>query len=338
MSPQSLLSRNPARRRPVIGALVVSVSLVLAGCSSDDSSDNQSSSTSDETRTVTDYEGNDVEVTAEPETIVPLHFAGVQALLDLGLVPAAMPTEPSKTLLTDEQYDQVKDLPVIGGSEGVDVEEVAQLEPDLVLVPNMIEAEVIDQLREFAPSYIYMHGGEDRGDWDGRVGQIADAVNRTDEAEEQADELESRQSELADKHSDIVGDLRVSMFGAWDSGQFYANGSGSMIGEIITPVGVQFADGVEDATRDADGYEQELSTEEIESTLGDSDVIFYSELLDGSTDGETEGVMDSSSFKALPAAQDDHVFGLGKSTIAGYTDANYVLDSLDEVLTGLDEE
>ena len=43
-------------------------------------------------------------------------------------------------------------------------------------------------------------------------------------------------------------------------------------------------------------------------------------------------------FQALPAAQDEHVFGIGKSTIAGYTDANYVLDRLDEILTELGEE
>lgn len=329
-------------RRSIVGAIAVSLALVLAGCSSDDS-DGSSDATgaasgasdSGEMRTVTDYEDNEVEIVDTPETVVPLHFAGVQALLDLGLTPAAMPSNWERGLLTDEQYEKVKDLPEIGGGGGVDVEQIAQLDPDLILVPNMIEADVVDQLREVAPSYIYMHGGEDRGDWDGRVGQIADALNRTDEAEEKARELEERQAELAEKHADIVSDIRVSMFGAWDAGEFSANGSGSMIGKIITPVGVQFADGVEDATRDADGYEQTLSTERIGSTFGDSDVIFYSVLLDGSVDEDTDGIMEMDAFKALDAARDDHVFGLGKSTIAGYTDANYALDSLDEVLTQL---
>ena len=161
------------------------------------------------------------------------------------------------------------------------------------------------------------------------MAQIADVVNRTEEAEALAEELAARQEELAEKHADIVGDLRVSMFGAWEAGEFSANGSGSMLGKIITPVGLQFAD----------GYQQSLSTEEITSTFGDSDVIFHSELLDGSTDAsEPEAVLAMPTFQALPAAQDEHVFGIGKSTIAGYTDANYVLDRLDEILTELGEE
>lgn len=250
-----------------------------------------------------------------------------------------MPTEPTRTLLTEEQFEQVEDLPVISTAGEVNVEEIAGLDPDLILVPNMIEPEVTDQLREVAPSYIYTHGGEARGEWDSRVAQIADVVNRTEEAEALAEELAARQEELAEKHADIVGDLRVSMFGAWEASEFSANGSGSMLGKIITPVGLQFADGVEDATHDADSYEQSLSTEEITSTFGDSDVIFHSELLGGSTDGsETEAVLAMPTFQALPAAQDDHVFGIGKSTIAGYTDANYVLDRLDEILTELGEE
>ena len=161
------------------------------------------------------------------------------------------------------------------------------------------------------------------------MAQIAHVVNCTEEAEALAEELAARQEELAEKHADIVGDLRVSMFGAWEASEFSANGSGSMLGKIITPVGLQFAD----------GYEQSLSTEEITSTFGDSDVIFHSELLDGSTDAsEPEAVLAMPTFQALPAAQDDHVFGIGKSTIAGYTDANYVLDRLDEILTELGEE
>lgn len=239
-----------------------------------------------------------------------------------------MPTEPTRTLLTEEQFEQVEDLPVISTAGEVNVEEIAGLDPDLILVPNMIEPEVSDPLREVAPSYIYTHGGGARGEWDSRVAQIADVVNRTEEAEALAEEL-------AEKHADIVGDLGVSMFGAWEASEFSANGSGSMLGKIITPVGLQFADGVEDATHDADSYEQSLSTEEITSTFGDSDVIFHSELLDGS---ETEAVLAMPTFQALPAAQDDHVFGIGKSTIAGYTDANYVLDRLDEILTELGEE
>ncbi|HIW91581.1 MAG TPA: ABC transporter substrate-binding protein [Candidatus Corynebacterium avicola] len=250
-----------------------------------------------------------------------------------------MPTEPSRTLLTEEQFEQVKDLPVISTVDGVNVEEVAGLDPDLILVPNMIEPEVTDQLREVAPSYIYTHGGEARGEWEGRIAQIADVTNRTEEAETLAEELKARQEELAEKHADIAGELKVSMFGAWEPGEFSANGSGSMLGKIITPVGVQFADGVEEATRDADGYEQSLSTEEITSVFGDSDVIFHSELLDGSTDGaETDAVLEMPTFQALPAAEDDHVYGIGKSTIAGYTDASYVLDRLDEILTELAEE
>ncbi len=75
----SLSLLAPGHRRSAIVAIAVSAALVLAGCSSDDSSDggSDSSASNGETRTVTDTVDNEVEVTANPQTIVPLHFAGV---------------------------------------------------------------------------------------------------------------------------------------------------------------------------------------------------------------------------------------------------------------------
>ncbi|MGO1949400.1 MAG: ABC transporter substrate-binding protein [Mycobacteriaceae bacterium] len=338
-----LSSRRRPRRGATVLALATSAALVLAACSSGDDGDTRGSTGSgagegaseDGNRTVTDSEGNDVEVSADPEKVVTLHFAGIQALLDLGMAPAGQGTPADESLLTEEQYDQVKDAPVVSGEDGVNVEAIAEIEPDLVLVPNMIEPEVVDQIRDVAPAYIYTHGGPERSNWSGRVGQIADAVNRTAEYEELQSDFEARQQEIADKHADTVGDVDVALVGAYTSGQMWAMGRGSMIGEIIAPMGVQFAESLEDVVQGEDGGETEVSTENVGTVLADADVILHDTTLDGGVSEEFEEVRDLNSFRETSAAQEDHVYPIGKGTVAGYTDGFQILDNLDAALTEL---
>lgn len=114
-------------------------------------------------------------------------------------------------------------------------------------------------------------------------------------------------------------------------------GSGSMAGEVLVPTGARFADGVEDATADSEGWEQTMSTENLTSVLGDADVVLYSVTLDGDTTDSLDALMDSAAFGDLDAAKEGAVFPLGKGTIAGYTDAFDILDNVDDLLESLNE-
>lgn len=55
-----------------------------------------------DTRTVTDSEGNEVGVPADTQTIVTLHFAAVQALLEPGAEPTGQYGTASRSLPTEE--------------------------------------------------------------------------------------------------------------------------------------------------------------------------------------------------------------------------------------------
>ncbi|MGP9722533.1 ABC transporter substrate-binding protein [Corynebacterium sp. AOP40-9SA-29] len=333
--PSAITSTSHARRRAASGVLAAALLLAVPACSSggEDGSGSNSGSATDvadgEFRTVTDSEGNEVEVPANPQTIVTLHFAAVQALLDLGTEPAGQNGEATRSLLTEEQFERMKDVTDIGRDGQADLEAIAALEPDLILVPNMVDEEMVEKLRELAPSYIYTHSGPDRANWSGRVAQIADAINRTDRYEELEEELRARQEDVADTYGDELADRRVAFFASYNDQEITAMGSGSMAGEIITPAGARFADGIDDATRDADGWEQAMSAENLSSVLGDADVVFYGTGFDGATTDSLDTLMESTAFRDLEASRQGEVYPLGKGTIAGFTDAFDVLDNLE---------
>ncbi|MDN6258377.1 MAG: ABC transporter substrate-binding protein [Corynebacterium sp.] len=334
--PSATVPNRHARRRAASGVLAAALLLAVPACSTDGEDGSNSDSVTDvadgDVRTVTDSEGNEVEVPADPQTIVTLHFAAVQALLDLGTEPAGQNGTATRSLLTEEQFERMKDVPDIGRDGQADLEAVAALEPDLILVPNMVDEEIVEKLRELAPSYIYTHAGPERADWSGRVAQIADAVNRTDRYEELEEDLRARQEDVADAYGDELADRRVAFFASYDDQEITAMGSGSMAGEIITPAGARFADGIDDATRDADGWEQEMSAENLSSVLGDADLVFYATGFDGSTTDSLDTLMESTAFRDLEASQQGEVRPLGKGTIAGFTDAFDVLDNLEDAV------
>lgn len=88
---------NSSRRRALkFATLLTAGALVITGCSAEDNSTTQATESSSneaggedsaaqgDTRTVTDYEGNEVEVPSDPQRVVTLHFAATEALVDLG--------------------------------------------------------------------------------------------------------------------------------------------------------------------------------------------------------------------------------------------------------------
>src|SRR5699024_992883 len=100
---------------------------LLAGCQG--GTEEAASSTSSETRTVTDATGAEVEVPEAPEAVATLHYAATETLMDLDAPPVAQGAyqEPAVT----EDWDAVMgDITVIAKQE-IDLEKLAEAEPDL---------------------------------------------------------------------------------------------------------------------------------------------------------------------------------------------------------------
>lgn len=317
-------------------AALLSLGLVVSGCSSSDDDDSTSAEASEDTRTVTDSEGTEVEVPVHPEKAVSLHFAATEALLDLGVTPVLQGSGDLKTLLPAHEYELVKDVPQLELGSDLNVEEIAQAEPDIILAADMVDKEVINQLKEIAPVYVYTHK-KDRANWEGRGDQIADAMNLSDRLEDAKTRLKDRQEEIAGEYRDTLASFDAALFGAWSESEFGIVGPESMPGHILTPAGLQWDATTTDLTKDIDGQELNQSTEKITSTLSDADVVFYSTDLFGEPAVDTGSVLDMQAYRELPAVKAGKSFPIGKQTIAGYLDAFNVLDFLEAALKELED-
>ncbi|WP_404400395.1 ABC transporter substrate-binding protein [Pelagibacterium halotolerans] len=115
--------------------------------------------------TFIDGTGTEVAVPANPQRIVTLHDSRLTVpLLELGVVPvgshgrvAEDSTPFIRSSLEITGYDFANSEIAFVGETPIDVEQVAALEPDLIIAPNWEEVG-IDQLRTIAPTYIFDYG------------------------------------------------------------------------------------------------------------------------------------------------------------------------------------
>lgn len=320
-----------------LAALVAASTLALSGCTSTTESGTESTTTADTsaaTRTVTDSEGTEVAVAADPQRVVTLHFASTEAALDLGITPVGQGGY-TPGLLPAEMEQEISDVPVVNGSDGVELEAIAALEPDLILAPNMTGPTDIEQLREIAPTYVYTHSGAERSNWRGRVEEIADALNRSGEAAALGQALETRQEELAARYSDQLAGIRFGVINSYNEQEVSLNSDQSMLGNILMPVGVRWSPQENAAVGGAEGGEESISLEELDNAVGDADVLLYGTDLRPEPNDNLRAVMDSPIYQNLPAVRSGRDYPIGKMTVAGYTDAGFTLDMLEELMADL---
>lgn len=332
----------PYRKSAAAFAAVFTLSLAVTGCSSSSDDTPASTSAQDATRTVTDSEGNRVDVPAHPQRPVTLHFNATEALLSLGATPVLQATGNLKALLPADEYAKVKDIPQLDQGD-TDIEKIAQADPDIILVPNATEDTTVSQLRDIAPVYAYTHSGKGRSDWRGRNDEIADAMNLNGKLDDVKKHLADRQEQIAAEHRETLEKVRAALFtvggsrdGGSSGGGFGIAGPDSMSGRVLSPAGLQWDDTTTDLTAGIDGQSLSLSDEQITSTFSDADVLFYATDIFGKGTPELETMRDLPAFQGLPAAQAEKVYPIGKQLVAGYMDAFNNLDFLESALKDLE--
>lgn len=161
--------------------------LLLAGCSGAESADTE---TSGAPITVKTGQG-DVEVPADPERIVALQSAAADVAAALGRPPIAVAGTASAgdEGLYPWQQDldaETVDTSLVGEEDfSVDVEKVADHEPDLILAApwHVTDKKVYEQLSAIAP-VVTPDSESANPDWDSTVKTVGSALGLDDEAEE----------------------------------------------------------------------------------------------------------------------------------------------------------
>ncbi|MEU3949750.1 ABC transporter substrate-binding protein [Streptomyces sp. NPDC029526] len=321
-----------------LAAGAVVLALALTGCSSSDdgASGDTKADKKPATRTVTDATGAKIEVPGTPERIVTLHYAATQPVRDLGFDLVGQGSF-EEGIVPEDQVAEAEKVPVVAQQEPK-LEDIAALEPDLIFAPNVYDEETTEALREIAPVYTFTLRGGDRAKWTQRTEEIADALGVPEKADALETAFADRQKSIASTYKDVIEGKSVGVIGAYEENNFYAWGEKNMQGTLLVPLGFTWSKQENEIVAEEKEPEATLSHEKLAAAVGDADVLFLDSDLRGKVNSFMKSVQETSLYKQLPAVKAGRAYVGGKNTVAGYTDANYTLDRVEEALKDMQGE
>lgn len=198
------MTTTPLRRRGVaLTAAVLSIALVLTACGSDDGDDKAAATTGDnagQTRTVKAGNGA-VEIPTNPQRVVTIGNTDLP-FIDMGGKPVGVTgvAESELSLLPQEQRATFEKATNLG--EEVDLEKVASLKPDLILVqiPDTEFKKIEKQLGTIAPTVFW---GLDT-EWKALAEALAEAGNVKAALSRQKTDFEGRVATMKQTYADTI--------------------------------------------------------------------------------------------------------------------------------------
>jgi iron complex transport system substrate-binding protein len=306
------------------GAVPLVTGLVLAGCGSADEGTTASSpsAAAEEVRTV-EHAAGTTEITGTPERVVVLDTGELDAVLALGVTPVGA----VRTGVSDELPGYIEDAGVdpaeianVGTIAEPALEQIAALEPDLVLSNAVRHADIYDQLSAIAPTVYAEAIGET---WEDNLRLAGEALGRSRQAEQLLSGYAQRAAEVGALYGDPAA-TEVSVVRFLDGSAVRLYGEGSFIGDVLGDVG--FARPQEQRT--AETF-VEVGPEQI--GRADGDLVFHAAYGD---EGRTAAgaITTGGLWQGLTAVQQDRAFEVSDDRwflAIGPLGAGLVLDDLE---------
>lgn len=322
------MSSVRAPRRTVLAstAAVVAGALLLTGCGGD--GDDDAGGKESGTRQITDATGREVDVPAAPRKVVALSEPTLDAALALGVEPAGTTAGRGQQGVSTYLADKAGEAQVVATVAEADLEKVAALRPDLILLDETtaVKGEVA-KLESIAPTVVTAKLNED---WKKAFTATADALNKKAQAEKlltgfDAD-VTAAKGKLGDNAGAVVSVIR------WQNKAPSVVGRGvGHVGSTLTALGL---DRPKDQQGAGAGHSEPVSLEKL-STI-DGDWLFLGALGDRA-DGEKAYAEAKKvpNFGELEAERAGHVVvvqGSAWNSAGGLLAARIVLDDLTKAL------
>jgi len=208
----------------LLALVILATSLVLTAGTSCTQKANFST---DYPLTITDLLGRDVQLTQKPVSIVTTHPTATETLYRVGGV--AVGRDTASTYPTE-----VLDLPTVGSPYSVSTELVAELNPDLIIIEALTQANLIDPLEQLGIPVIAVRAAslEDIRQSLTIVGEIVDTKETATQAiAEIQDRIEAVQGALS-------GEKSILIFIADAQNNIYAAKPGSYPGTMASLLGL----------------------------------------------------------------------------------------------------
>ena len=246
------------------------------------------------------------EITSEPERVVTIGWSDEGALLALGVVPVGM--AESTWGGDDEGYlpwdlERIEELgaekpAVFNTDDGVPVEEIAALDPDLILgVQSGLEENEYEQLSAVAPTIAYLDQPW-MTDWKDATRTIGEALGRADEADEAVAGVEADIAEAAEEHPEFDG--ATAAVGALmpESSDYAFYTEGDPRADLMDQLGFTRAPFIDELENPGGTFYAPLSAEKAEQVETDMLVMWYD------TPEAREDTEESALFSGIGAVED----------------------------------
>ncbi|WP_017541156.1 ABC transporter substrate-binding protein [Nocardiopsis halophila] len=308
-------------RRLGAGAAAAVLALTLAACGSGTGAQEE---TDTATRTfASDHTEGGVEIPESPERIVAIGWA-VPALISVEeaeLVGVSRGTQD--TSLTPQELTQVEELPEVGTDLEIDVEKVAELEPDLI-VSGLASAMEFDysELEQVAP--VAVAAMDAPVQWKETSERIADAAGVADAHDELVEEYDARAEELSQTYAEELEDTTFASVAAWGDGNWTLEHRDAHGANVLADAGLRFTEAAEDGA-----FSESLSVEELDR-LDEYDAVIVRAQENGDVDPEVQKIMDQGPWDETGPAQADRVYPVPFVGAMSYTTGLLVFDELEE--------
>lgn len=267
-------------------------------------------------RTITHAMGM-TEVSTNPQRVVVLDTGELDNALALGITPVGAPLTDVREYQAylSSDFEGITD---IGTISEPDLETILELQPDLILGSQQRYEEMYDLLSKIAPT---VFTESLRVPWQETFAVHAEALGKTDEAQQILADYEERIVEFQQMMGDQLGDRTVSVVRFRpDQVRIYLKSSFS--GYILQDAGL-----TRPSTQDIDEFATEISLEQIADL--DADVIFFTS--QSPEENDLAIFRDSPLWQTLVAVQQEQVYEVDDNywmSGLGVQAANRILDDL----------
>lgn len=309
--------------------LMAAFVLMLAGCGGGSTSEGSSEGAQSEpaaeesvARDVTHAMGTTT-IEGTPERIVTLYQGATDSAVEMGVTPVGV----VESWLEQPMYHYLKedlgDVTIVGQETQPNLEEIAKLEPDLIIGSKLRHEEIYEQLSQIAPTVMH----ETVFDFKGTVELMGDAMNQTDKSAELLAAWEERVADFQGKASEKLGgewpmSAAVLNFRA-DHARVYVTG---FAGSILTELGFEGPQNLSDPSLDV---VQLTDKEAISQMNADSFYIFMED--DAAVKKTYEEWTSHPLWAGLDAVKADKVYTVDEviwNMGGGIRAANLMLDDL----------
>ncbi|MFJ5228723.1 ABC transporter substrate-binding protein [Kitasatospora sp. NPDC088391] len=330
MNTRALTSRT-ARALAAAAAVVLAATACGSGGSGGDGKDAAPAAGGASKGPVTVEASNGkVTVPAGVQRIVSISYA-TGALLDLGVQPVGTSTidENNPMELLPAQTEAAKKIEPIGSGIEINIEKVASLRPDLIVVEGATAFDWgVKKLEGIAPTLYF--GIDKPVDLLNAQEKIATAVGKEAEFKKLKSDYEAKAAKIKSTYADKLNSTKWTIASSYGGGEFLVDTSTSWVGRVLNDAGAKFSQ----ASSDATDHEVTYSVEKLD-VLADADIILIPRTAaTGEVPQDTKDLDKQPSWQNLKAVKAGKVVPVTYATTDRYGTSINVLDQIEAVLKG----